>query len=148
MSKDCQRCKRQGTTCVPTAIHQSVGVGDIAYLVGSGPLAGRREHGQRGRGVARLSRARHVHGHRHRQQWRQHAGGDDDGNDSERGFCGQPAFWRGPTDGDVHQHLAGLSGAATYLWRFGDETTSASANPTHTYTNTGQFTVSLQITDG
>lgn len=34
-----------------------------------------------------------------------------------------------------------------YLWNFGDGTTSATANPLHTYTNTGSFDVSLVITD-
>jgi PKD repeat protein len=42
----------------------------------------------------------------------------------------------------------GLSGAATYLWRFGDGTTSTTTHPTHTYTQTGLYTVSLQVTDG
>ncbi len=31
----------------------------------------------------------------------------------------------------------------TYLWRFGDNTTSTSTNPTHTFTDTGTFTVKL-----
>ena len=31
------------------------------------------------------------------------------------------------------------------LWNFGDGSTSAATNPTHTYTNTGSFTVSLTV---
>ncbi len=34
----------------------------------------------------------------------------------------------------------------TYLWRFGDGTTSTAANPSHTYTGTGQFPVTLIVT--
>ena len=33
-----------------------------------------------------------------------------------------------------------------YLWDFGDGITSTSQNPSHTYTNTGFYTVSLQVT--
>lgn len=38
-------------------------------------------------------------------------------------------------------------GIASYFWEFGDGNTSNQANPTHTYTDTGIFTVSLTITD-
>jgi PKD repeat protein len=39
------------------------------------------------------------------------------------------------------------SGPATnFLWNFGDGTVSAAANPVHTYTNTGTYTVSLTAT--
>ncbi len=34
----------------------------------------------------------------------------------------------------------------TYLWNFGDGSTSAQANPTHAYTQSGSFTVCLTIT--
>lgn len=37
------------------------------------------------------------------------------------------------------------SGATSYLWNFGDSTTSTQANPTHTYTGEGSFTVSLSV---
>jgi gliding motility-associated-like protein len=39
------------------------------------------------------------------------------------------------------------SGATTYQWNFGDGNTSALPNPTHTYTTTGNFTVTLIITN-
>jgi len=35
-----------------------------------------------------------------------------------------------------------------YAWAFGDGGTSTTANPAHTYTTTGTFTVSLIVTDG
>lgn len=35
----------------------------------------------------------------------------------------------------------------SYLWDFGDGVTSSLANPTHTYTNQGTYTVSLTVTD-
>jgi len=38
------------------------------------------------------------------------------------------------------------SGATTYSWNFGDGGTSTSASPTHTYVNTGNYTVTLIIT--
>lgn len=34
----------------------------------------------------------------------------------------------------------------TYLWLFGDGTTSTAVNPNHTYNNTGSYTASLQVT--
>jgi len=37
---------------------------------------------------------------------------------------------------------------SSFLWDFGDGTTSTEANPSHTYTNTGAYTVSLEINDG
>jgi C1A family cysteine protease/PKD repeat protein len=36
---------------------------------------------------------------------------------------------------------------ASYLWNFGDGSTSTTANPTHTYTTTGSFTATLTVTD-
>ncbi|MBU1488130.1 PKD domain-containing protein, partial [bacterium] len=35
----------------------------------------------------------------------------------------------------------------SYLWSFGDGDTSAAQNPTHTYTNPGDYTVSLTVSD-
>ncbi len=47
----------------------------------------------------------------------------------------------------------GTQGTFTYLWNFGDpgsgaNNTSTLANPSHTYTSTGPFNVSLQVTSG
>jgi len=36
----------------------------------------------------------------------------------------------------------------TWSWNFGDGSTSTDQNPSHTYSSAGQFTVSLQISDG
>jgi len=36
----------------------------------------------------------------------------------------------------------------TYLWDFGDGTTSTNANPTHVYTNAAAYRVSLTVSDG
>jgi glucose/arabinose dehydrogenase/PKD repeat protein len=38
-------------------------------------------------------------------------------------------------------------GALSYLWTFGDGTTSTAANPTKTYTANGQYTPTLRVTD-
>lgn len=40
----------------------------------------------------------------------------------------------------------GAGSITSWLWDFGDGTTSAQQNPTHTYTNTGFYTVSLLVT--
>ncbi|MDP5172833.1 MAG: PKD domain-containing protein, partial [Bacteroidia bacterium] len=39
------------------------------------------------------------------------------------------------------------AGTYTYLWTFGDGTTSAAPNPTKTYNSVGTYTVSLTVTD-
>lgn len=39
------------------------------------------------------------------------------------------------------------SGPFTYAWNYGDNTTGTGNNPTHTYTNTGNYTVRLITTD-
>ncbi len=39
------------------------------------------------------------------------------------------------------------SGAATYAWDFGDGSSSTSANPTHTFADTGWYYVCLTVTD-
>jgi gliding motility-associated-like protein len=39
------------------------------------------------------------------------------------------------------------TGASNYLWDFGDGNTSTDANPTHTYTSEGDFSVSLTVTN-
>ncbi|MCB9265165.1 MAG: PKD domain-containing protein [Lewinellaceae bacterium] len=38
--------------------------------------------------------------------------------------------------------------ADSYLWDFGDGNTSTAANPAHTYNNSGQYEVSLTVTNG
>jgi len=47
---------------------------------------------------------------------------------------------RGSTDAD--------NDPLTYAWDFGDMTTGSGAQPTHTYTNAGDFTVTLVVNDG
>jgi gliding motility-associated-like protein len=53
--------------------------------------------------------------------------------------------------GDLSTISDGSQGSFTYLWNFGDpgsggNNTSTLANPTHTYTNLGPFSVKLQVT--
>ncbi|MFN4246166.1 MAG: PKD domain-containing protein [Flavipsychrobacter sp.] len=48
----------------------------------------------------------------------------------------------------TNNSVAGGSGTTTYLWDFGDGNTSSSANPTHTYTAFGNYTVTLLVTNG
>ncbi|MFY7885086.1 MAG: SdrD B-like domain-containing protein, partial [Dolichospermum sp.] len=43
-------------------------------------------------------------------------------------------------------NVTGATGALTYLWNFGDGTTSTLANPTHTYTTAGEYDVTLVVT--
>ncbi|WP_341834798.1 PKD domain-containing protein [Chitinophaga pollutisoli] len=42
-------------------------------------------------------------------------------------------------------HMA--TGASTYLWTFGDGTTSTAPSPNHTYNNFGEYDVTLRVTD-
>ncbi|MFI5889656.1 PQQ-dependent sugar dehydrogenase [Actinoplanes sp. NPDC051513] len=57
----------------------------------------------------------------------------------------------GPSPLTVAFSSAGSSdpegGALTYLWTFGDGTTSTAANPTKTYTGSGSFVATLRVTD-
>jgi glucose/arabinose dehydrogenase/PKD repeat protein len=57
----------------------------------------------------------------------------------------------GPNPLTVNFSSAGSSdpegGALSYLWTFGDGTTSTAANPTKTYTTNGTFTPTLRVTD-
>ena len=50
------------------------------------------------------------------------------------------------TDGLTATFTAVASNTDSYLWDFGDETTSTEANPTHTYQGGGEFEVKLTVT--
>src|SRR6267143_1760226 len=55
-----------------------------------------------------------------------------------------------PTSGQSVTFASTASGGLspyTYSWNFGDGGTSTSQNPSHTFTNSGTFTVSLNVTD-
>jgi PKD domain-containing protein len=43
--------------------------------------------------------------------------------------------------------VPGAGGISAYHWEFGDGGTSSTPNPSHTYTNTGTFPVTLTVTD-
>ncbi|WP_277749825.1 PKD domain-containing protein [Methanoculleus taiwanensis] len=62
------------------------------------------------------------------------------------------SFSASPTSGEVPldvQFTDSSSGSPTsWLWDFGDGTTSDEQNPVHTYTEVGTYTVSLTATDG
>jgi PKD repeat protein len=45
------------------------------------------------------------------------------------------------------QFTSANTGAASYLWQFGDNTVSTQANPTKTYTVPGTYTVKLKVTN-
>ncbi|MFD0969192.1 PQQ-dependent sugar dehydrogenase [Plantactinospora endophytica] len=57
----------------------------------------------------------------------------------------------GPSPLTINFSSAGSSdpegGALSYLWTFGDGTTSTAANPTKTYTTNGRYTPTLRVTD-
>ena len=55
----------------------------------------------------------------------------------------------GYTDEEIQFDVQAYGGIKpyTYHWDFGDETTSAEDLATHTYTNPGNYTVTIQITD-
>lgn len=62
-------------------------------------------------------------------------------NGPYQGVNGQniPFNSNGSTDSDGY--------IASYLWNFGDGTTSTQANPEHSYVDAGEFTVTLTVTD-
>jgi PKD repeat protein len=43
--------------------------------------------------------------------------------------------------------LSGVDSSTTYLWNFGDSTTSTLANPSHTFTTSGMYYVCLTVTN-
>lgn len=47
----------------------------------------------------------------------------------------------------IFTNLSSGIGALTYLWNFGDGTTSTQLNPSHNYTSTGSYTVQLIVTN-
>ncbi|MFA4136500.1 MULTISPECIES: collagenase [unclassified Brevibacillus] len=61
----------------------------------------------------------------------------------------------GPSKAAVNEEVAFSSNGSSdpdgsivsYLWEFGDGTTSSDANPTHVYENQGEYTVKLRVTD-
>ena len=60
------------------------------------------------------------------------------------------AFSANVTEGDAPLTVAFTdesTGAATWSWDFGDNTTSADQNPTHTYATAGTYTVTLTVTN-
>lgn len=65
------------------------------------------------------------------------------------------AVTNGPYSADIGASVAFSSNASSdsdgtissWLWDFGDGTTSTSANPNHTYNTAGTYTVSLTVTD-
>lgn len=48
----------------------------------------------------------------------------------------------------TNQTVAGAPGTISYLWDFGDGDSSTSVNPTHTYAQSGNYTVSLIAVNG
>ncbi|MCB9240569.1 MAG: PKD domain-containing protein [Flavobacteriales bacterium] len=47
---------------------------------------------------------------------------------------------------DFNNTTAGLQSSDSYLWEFGDGSTSTQLNPSHTYTSKGSFNVTLTVT--
>lgn len=60
-------------------------------------------------------------------------------------FSGEPTFGRVPLDVQFTSVTSG-GAVAAYAWDFGDGTTSAEANPLHTYTTFGLYAVTLTAT--
>lgn len=63
------------------------------------------------------------------------------------------SFSANPTSGCVVPHVVNFTdnssgtGAMSYLWDFGDGNTSSLANPSHSYSNFGSYSVTLVVTD-
>ncbi|MBI5915513.1 MAG: choice-of-anchor B family protein [Bacteroidetes bacterium] len=52
------------------------------------------------------------------------------------------------TNGNVVDFTNSSTGGGTYLWNFGDNSTNTQQNPSHVYTSTGTYTVTLTVTNG
>jgi Zn-dependent metalloprotease len=62
-----------------------------------------------------------------------------------------PSFTGSPLascSGEVDFFDQSVNGATTWLWEFGDGSTSTQQNPSHSYANEGSYTVSLTATNG
>jgi PKD repeat protein len=70
---------------------------------------------------------------------------------SVNGNCGNYLYAYNDTLSYLTYNFIGVSysgnTASTYLWDFGDGNTSTAATPTHTYTQAGEYTVCLTLTD-
>lgn len=51
------------------------------------------------------------------------------------------------SEGYTYSFTANAQGAASYTWNFGDGNTSAEANPSHTYTEEGDYEVTLVVSN-
>ena len=64
-------------------------------------------------------------------------------------LCANFAFNRPVTcGGEVEFTNTTINSASTFIWDFGDGTTSTLANPTHIYSSTGIFNVTLTVSNG
>jgi PKD repeat protein len=67
-------------------------------------------------------------------------------NELKAYFLADQASGAVPYTAQFYSKAINIATDATYLWNFGDGTTSAEQNPQHTYTSIGSYTVSLQVT--
>ncbi len=69
------------------------------------------------------------------------------GNFPTVGFTADPLFSCDVPQTVSFTNTSSGSGSLTYQWNFGDAGTSTATNPTHNYTSSGVYTVSLTATD-
>jgi PKD repeat protein len=62
-------------------------------------------------------------------------------------FTGAPTSGYVPLTVDFTDQSSSDDGIVSWLWDFGDDTTSTEQHPTHTYTSFGDYTVSLTVTE-
>ena len=67
------------------------------------------------------------------------------GDTISAGFSASPIVGRAPLEVQFNDHS---SGATSWLWKFGDDTTSTESNPVHVYTTSGTYKVTLSVTGG